>query len=69
MNAIQHERDSMGILNFYFAGIPAWTISSGLAIARENPLKRVFVSLREYLQRFTGESKWARSLFGLAYTV
>ncbi|CAG8276913.1 unnamed protein product [Penicillium salamii] len=69
MNAIQLERDSMGVLNFYFAGIPAWAASSGLAIAREGPLKRVFVSLRDYAQYLTGESRLVRSLFGAAYTV
>lgn len=69
LNAIQSERDSTGILNFYFAGIPAWAMSSGLAIARENPLKRVFVSLRDYAQYLTGESLGVRSLFGLIYTV
>lgn len=59
----------MGVLNFYFAGIPAWAVSSGLAIAREGPLKRVFVSLRDYAQYLTGESRLVRSLFGAAYTV
>jgi hypothetical protein len=44
-------------------------MSSGLAIARENPLKRVFVSLRDYAQYLTGESLGVRSLFGLIYTV
>lgn len=69
MSVIQSERDSSGILNFYFSGIPAWAMSSGLAIAREGPLKRIFVSLRDYAQHLTGESKAVRSLFGLVYTV
>jgi hypothetical protein len=44
-------------------------MSSGLAIARENPLKRIFTSLRDYAQSLTGESLGVRSLFGLIYTV
>jgi hypothetical protein len=44
-------------------------MSSGLAIARETPLKRVFVSLRDYVQSLTGDSLGVRSLFGLLYTV
>lgn len=43
-------------------------MSSGLAIARETPLKRVFVSLRDYAQTLTGDSLGVRSLFGLLYT-
>ncbi|KAF4766535.1 hypothetical protein N7455_005560 [Penicillium solitum] len=68
LGAIQSERDTAGILNFYFSGIPAWAMSSGLAIARETPLKRVFVSLRDYVQSLTGDSLGVRSLFGLLYT-
>ncbi|KAJ6064082.1 hypothetical protein N7499_012762 [Penicillium canescens] len=68
-DVIKSERGSTGILGFYFAGIPAWAMSSGLAIARENPLKRIFASLREYAQSLTGESLGVRSLFRLIYTV
>ncbi|KAJ5963634.1 uncharacterized protein N7479_003510 [Penicillium vulpinum] len=68
-SVIKSERDTIGILNFYFSGIPAWAISSGLTIARETPLKRVFVFLRDYVQSLTGDSIGVRSLFGLLYTV
>ncbi|EKV19767.1 DNA-directed DNA polymerase, family B, conserved site [Penicillium digitatum] len=68
LSAIQSERDTAGILSFCFSGIPAWAISSGLAIARETPLKRVLVSFRDYVQSLTGDSLGVRSLFGLLYT-
>ncbi|KAK4867549.1 hypothetical protein LT330_001059 [Penicillium expansum] len=68
LSVIQSERDTAGILNFYFSGIPAWAMSSGLAIARETPLKRIFVSFRDYVQSLTGDSLGVRSLFGLLYT-
>ncbi|KAJ5320259.1 hypothetical protein N7508_000542 [Penicillium antarcticum] len=68
LDVIKSERRSTGILGFYFAGIPAWAISSGLAIARENPLKRVFASLRDYAQSLTGKSLGVRFIFGLMYT-
>ncbi|CAI7565301.1 unnamed protein product [Penicillium glandicola] len=68
LSVIQSERDATGVLSFYFSGIPAWAMSSGLAIARETPLKRVFVSLRDYVQSLTGDSLGVRSIFGLLYT-
>ncbi|KAI2716758.1 hypothetical protein CBS147354_6753 [Penicillium roqueforti] len=68
VSVVQSERDTAGILSFYFSGIPAWAMSSGLAIARETPMKRVFVSLRDYVQSLTGDSLGVRSLFGVFYT-
>ena len=72
LDVIRSERGSTGILGFYFAGIPAWAMSCGLAIARENPLKLVFISLRDYCLELTGEgglSLAIRSLFGLTYSM
>ncbi|KAJ5747695.1 uncharacterized protein N7511_009391 [Penicillium nucicola] len=69
LEVIKSERGATGVLGFYFAGIPAWAISSGLAIARESPLKRIFASLRDYAQYLTGESLGIRSFFGLVYTM
>jgi hypothetical protein len=69
LDVIKSERDTMGIFRFHFAGIPAWAMSSGLAIARENPLKRIFLSLRDYVQSLTGDSLAVRSLFGFVYTL
>ncbi|KAJ5258955.1 hypothetical protein N7524_010511 [Penicillium chrysogenum] len=68
LSAMKSERDTTGIFSFYFSGIPAWAMSSALAIARETPLKRVFVSLRDYVQTLTGDSLGVRSFFGLLYT-
>ncbi|KAJ5790580.1 uncharacterized protein N7518_007591 [Penicillium psychrosexuale] len=68
VSVVQSERDTAGVLSFYFSGIPAWAMSSGLAIARETPMKRVFVSLRDYVQSLTGDSLGVRSLFGVFYT-
>ncbi|KAJ5105484.1 hypothetical protein NUU61_002831 [Penicillium alfredii] len=71
-DVIRSERGSTGILGFYCAGIPAWAVSSSLAIARDNPLKRLFVSARDYVLSFTGDgglSLGTRSFFGLAFSV
>jgi hypothetical protein len=68
---IQSERGATGVLGFYFAGIPAWAVSSGLAIARDNPLKRVFALARDYVLDFTGNDKLSlgvRSLFILTFS-
>ncbi|KAJ5610451.1 hypothetical protein N7510_007170 [Penicillium lagena] len=71
LDVIRSERGSTGILGFYFAGIPAWAVSSGFTIARETPLKRTFTSVRDYLLAKTGDgglSLIVRSVFGVAYT-
>lgn len=71
LDVIRSERDATGIFGFYCAGIPAWAASSMLAIARENPLKRIFVVIRDYVLGFTGGGNLTlsiRALFGLAYT-
>ncbi|KAJ5143647.1 uncharacterized protein N7515_002434 [Penicillium bovifimosum] len=69
LDVIKFERDTMGFFRFHFAGIPAWAMSSGLALARENPLRRVFIPLRDYVQSLTGNSQAVRRIFGLVYTV
>ncbi|KAF7717364.1 Uncharacterized protein PECH_006697 [Penicillium ucsense] len=72
LDMIRSERETTGVLGFYFAGIPAWTISSGLAIARDNPMKRVFAVARDYVLDLAGADKLSfgvRSLFVLTYSV
>ncbi|KAJ5759669.1 hypothetical protein N7520_006825 [Penicillium odoratum] len=72
LDVIRSERDITGILGFYCAGMPAWAASSTLAIARENPLKRLFVMIRDYVLGLTGSgglSLSIRALFGIAYSV
>ncbi|KAJ6172002.1 hypothetical protein N7470_001069 [Penicillium chermesinum] len=71
LDVIRAERDASGLLSFYCAGIPAWAASSALAIARDNSLKRVFVTAREYALEFTGKGNFSlflRSLFGVLYS-
>ncbi|KAJ5176228.1 uncharacterized protein N7482_002105 [Penicillium canariense] len=71
LDVIRSERGSTGIFGFYFAGIPAWAVSSGLASARDNPLKRVFATARDYILDFTGSenlSLGVRSLFILTFS-
>ncbi|GLI77566.1 hypothetical protein PoHVEF18_005857 [Penicillium ochrochloron] len=71
LDVIQSERGATGVLGFYFAGIPAWAVSSGLALARDNPLKRVFAMARDYVLDFTGNDKLSlgvRSLFILTFS-
>ncbi|KAJ5812158.1 hypothetical protein N7474_008459 [Penicillium riverlandense] len=71
LDVIRSERGSTGVVGFYFAGIPAWAVSSGFTFARETPLKRTFTSVRDYLMAKTGDgslSPVVRSVFGVAYT-
>jgi hypothetical protein len=72
LEVIRSERGATGVLGFYLAGIPAWAVSSGLAIIRDNPLKRIFITARDYFADITGGgglSLGVRSLFGLTYYV
>ncbi|KAE8157847.1 hypothetical protein BDV40DRAFT_277190 [Aspergillus tamarii] len=68
MGIIAHERASYGILGFYFAGIPAWALSTCLSICRHHPLERLISSLQE---RFPGNdvlSKLVRSSFTILHS-
>jgi hypothetical protein len=71
LEVIRSERGATGVVGFYLAGIPAWAVSSGLAIIRDSPLKRIFITARDYFADTTGGglSLGVRSLFGLTYYV
>ncbi|KAJ5281598.1 hypothetical protein N7478_006970 [Penicillium angulare] len=72
LDVIRSERGATGVFGFYCAGIPAWAASSTLAISRDNPLKRVFVIIRDSVLGLTGTGNITlslRALFGLTYSV
>ncbi|KAK9595017.1 hypothetical protein V6Z93_004800 [Aspergillus fumigatus] len=46
LGIISRERSSMGIMEFYFSGIPAWAVSTCLSICRHHPLDRIVASLQ-----------------------
>ncbi|OJJ83761.1 uncharacterized protein ASPGLDRAFT_25966 [Aspergillus glaucus CBS 516.65] len=50
---INYERDSIGVAGFYFAGIPAWTVSTCLSICRHHPLERLIVFLQSHLTQYS----------------
>ncbi|GFF65365.1 hypothetical protein IFM47457_01012 [Aspergillus lentulus] len=57
LGIISRERSSMGIMGFYFSGIPAWAVSTCLSICRHHPLDRIVASLQnEHL----GDDPWSR---------
>ncbi|PKY02147.1 hypothetical protein P168DRAFT_329117 [Aspergillus campestris IBT 28561] len=68
MNILRRERASVGIVGFYFAGIPSWAISTCLSICRHHPLERFISSLQN---RFPGDDIWSkmvRSSFTLLHS-
>ncbi|KAJ6103865.1 hypothetical protein N7486_004087, partial [Penicillium sp. IBT 16267x] len=72
LDVIRSERETTGILGFYCAGIPGWAISSTLAIARENPLRRFLLTIRDYVLGFTdsgGLTLSIRAFFAIGYHV
>ncbi|KAJ5889978.1 hypothetical protein N7504_010788 [Penicillium tannophilum] len=72
LDVIRSERETTGILGFYCAGIPGWAISSTLAIARENPLRRFLLTIRDYVLSFTDSGSLSlsiRAFFAMGYHV
>lgn len=68
MAIIGRERMSYGTLGFYFAGIPAWAMSTCLSIVRHQPLERLISSIQN---RFPGNdvlSKTIRASFTLLHS-
>ena len=53
MSIVDIEREAVGFSGFYFAGLPAWLISSCLTPCRFYPLERLISFLqRPWLQWF-----------------
>ncbi|PKX93051.1 uncharacterized protein P174DRAFT_442912 [Aspergillus novofumigatus IBT 16806] len=57
LGIISRERSSMGIMGFYFSGIPAWAVSTCLSICRHHPLDRIVASLQN---KHLGDDPWSR---------
>ncbi|OJJ41100.1 hypothetical protein ASPWEDRAFT_245001 [Aspergillus wentii DTO 134E9] len=60
MNIISFERSSVGILGFYFAGIPTWAVSTCLSICRHHPLERLVCFLQNQLVDPSSDSLYSR---------
>ncbi|KAL4798914.1 hypothetical protein BDV19DRAFT_402188 [Aspergillus venezuelensis] len=45
---VNYECASFGTLGFYFAGIPAWAMSTCLSICRHHPLERLISAIQNY---------------------
>ncbi|KAJ5673805.1 hypothetical protein N7462_009244 [Penicillium macrosclerotiorum] len=70
LDVIRSERGATGVFGFYLAGIPAWVVTSGLSIARDSPLKRLFATVGDLID-LTGNNHLSlgiRSLFVIAYS-
>ncbi|KAE8394587.1 hypothetical protein BDV23DRAFT_196121 [Aspergillus alliaceus] len=68
MSIISHERASFGILGFYFAGIPAWALSTCLSICRHHPLERLISSLQNRFPDNDALSKLVRASFTVLHS-
>ncbi|KAL3481658.1 hypothetical protein BJX99DRAFT_150835 [Aspergillus californicus] len=65
---IAHERVSIGALGFYFAGIPAWAISTCLSICRHHPLERLIATIQNYFPNDDMASKLVRASFTILHS-
>ncbi|RLM01026.1 hypothetical protein CFD26_108654 [Aspergillus turcosus] len=57
LDIISRERSYMGIMGFYFSGIPAWAVSTCLSICRHHPLERLVASLQS---KHLNDDPWSR---------
>ncbi|RHZ58844.1 uncharacterized protein CDV56_106482 [Aspergillus thermomutatus] len=57
LDIISRERSSMGMMGFYFSGIPAWAVSTSLSISRHHPLERLVASLQN---KYLNDDPWSR---------
>ncbi|TQB72828.1 hypothetical protein MPDQ_006390 [Monascus purpureus] len=70
-NIIRFECASVGLPGFYFAGIPAWAISSCLSICRHHPLERLMLILQSPLLRRSPNDEYTRiirSIFSILHS-
>ncbi|KAJ5227187.1 uncharacterized protein N7469_007193 [Penicillium citrinum] len=62
LDVIRSERGTTGIMGFYFAGIPAWAMSTGFAIIRDNQVKRIWTAIKDYVLNNTGNGSLSLAL-------
>ncbi|KAJ0419961.1 hypothetical protein BJY00DRAFT_284985 [Aspergillus carlsbadensis] len=65
---MSHERASLGTFGFYFAGVPAWAISTCLSICRHHPLERLISTIQNYFPNNDTGSKLVRASFTVLHT-
>ncbi|KAL3468349.1 hypothetical protein BJX64DRAFT_245650 [Aspergillus heterothallicus] len=68
MRIMSHERASLGALGFYFAGVPAWAVSTCLSICRHHPLERLISIIQNYFPDNDTGSKLVRASFTILHT-
>ncbi|KAL4944909.1 hypothetical protein BDV06DRAFT_186099 [Aspergillus oleicola] len=65
---INYECASFGILGFYFAGIPAWAMSTCLSICRHHPLERLISTIQTFFPNDDMASKLVRASFTVLHS-
>ncbi|KAL4921280.1 hypothetical protein BDW62DRAFT_208609 [Aspergillus aurantiobrunneus] len=65
---ITYERASLGLFGFYFAGIPAWAMSTCISICRHHPLERLVSTIQNYFPNNNTASKLVRASFTILHS-
>ncbi|KAL4819157.1 hypothetical protein BDW67DRAFT_155358 [Aspergillus spinulosporus] len=65
---INQERASLGTLGFYFAGIPAWAMSTCLSICRHHPLERLISTFQNFFPNDDTGSKLVRASLTIVHS-
>ncbi|PWY86150.1 hypothetical protein BO70DRAFT_395273 [Aspergillus heteromorphus CBS 117.55] len=68
LSIVRHERAAYGILGFYFAGIPAWAVSTCISFCRHHPLERLIASIQNHFSNDDFGSKLVRAMLNVLHS-
>ncbi|GKZ77298.1 hypothetical protein AnigIFM56816_010100 [Aspergillus niger] len=68
LSIVRLERSAYGIWGFYFAGIPAWAVSTCISFCRHHPLERLIAFLQNLFPEDDVGSKLMRALLNVVYS-
>ncbi|GAA82670.1 similar to An04g01890 [Aspergillus luchuensis IFO 4308] len=68
LSIVRLERSAYGIWGFYFAGIPAWAVSTCISFCRHHPLERLIAFLQNLFPEDDVGSRLIRALLNVVYS-
>ncbi|PWY93659.1 hypothetical protein BO94DRAFT_486999 [Aspergillus sclerotioniger CBS 115572] len=68
LSIVRLERPAYGVLGFYFAGIPAWAVSTCISFCRHHPLERLIASFENQFPNNDVGSKLVRALLNVLHS-
>ncbi|RAL05846.1 uncharacterized protein BO80DRAFT_397087 [Aspergillus ibericus CBS 121593] len=68
LSIVRLERPAYGLMGFYFAGIPAWAVSTCISFCRHQPLERLIAFLQNQFLNDDVGSKLVRALLNVLHS-